>query len=411
MNPSQTILRTALLLALTAPSAFSLGFRITDQDAEATARGMAFAATADNPSAVYYNPAGITQLEGTRTLLGTYATSLHERVDPAAPGKSAFSNTNHELQFAPHFFVTTKAKESPFAFGLGTYAPYGLSMEYPDDTPFRTTARKGKILYVAINPVIAWKINDTLSIAAGPSLNYGSVELQQGVLAVGDTFKFKGDGVSYSYSAGLKWDPHRMHHFGITYHSAATIDFGGHTTLHTEPFTVPTPAGPFSVAGIDRREKAEARFRMPQNIVFGYSFTPTPDWNFEFNADWTDWSQLKTVTLRQQDSGKIALPFNWTSSWFWEFGATKKFSHDWQASVGYIWSENSVPESSFNPIVPDSNRHVLSAGFGQKHEHFNWNIAYQWAYGPTRTISQGTSADGRYRFQANAINLTLGYDF
>jgi len=401
----------ATLFALSAPTAFSLGFRIADQNAEATARGNAFAATADNPSAVYYNPAGITQLEGTRVLLGSYATTLRVRVDPAAPGAPAFSNTNHELQFVPTFFATTKAKGSPLAFGLGIYAPYGLGLEYPDDTPFRTQARKGKIVYVAINPVIAWKITDALSIAAGPSVNYGSAELQQGAIAEGDTFKFKGDGISYSFSAGLKWDPHRMHHFGITYHSAATIDFSGHTTLRTDPFTVATPFGPFPVAGIDRREDADARFHMPQNIVFGYSFTPTPDWNFEFNADWTDWNELNTVTLHQQRSGNIALPFNWQASWFWEFGITKKFTDGWQASVGYIWSENSVPETSFNPIVPDSNRHVLSAGFGQKRDRFNWNVAYQWAYGPTRTINQGTSADGRYRAHGNAINLTFGYDF
>ena len=411
MKPTHALICAVSLLALSAPAAFSLGFRIADQDAEATARGDAFAATADNPSAVFYNPAGITQLEGTRALLGSYAITLRERVDPAAPGAPAFSNTNHELQFAPHFFLTTKPKGWPVAFGLGIYAPYGLGMEYPDDTPFRTTARKGKIVYVAINPVIAWKICDTLSVAGGASVNYGSAELQQGVLAVGDTFKFKGDGVSYSFSGGILWSPHRMHHFGLTYHSATSIDFEGHTTLHTDPFTVATPFGPFPVAGLDRREEASARFHIPQNIVFGYSFRPTEDWNFEFNADWTDWHQLKTVTLHQDVSGDTALPFNWQSSWFWEFGVTKKFSHGLQASAGYIWSENSVPNDSFNPIVPDSGRHILSAGFGQKLEHFNWNVAYQWSYGPTRTIAQGTSADGTYRTQASAINLTLGYDF
>lgn len=408
---SSALLGAACLLALSAPSALPLGFRLADQNAEATARGDAFAATADNASAVYYNPAGITQLEGTRILLGTYATTLRDRVDPAAPGALAFSNANRELQFVPNFFVTTKPKDSAFAYGLGIYAPYGLGLEYPDDSPFRTIARKGKILYLAINPVVAWKIHDTLSIAAGPSVNYGNAELQNGVIAFGDTFKFKGDGISYSFSAGLKWDPHPMHHFGITYHSAAVMQFDGHTTLHTDPFTVPTPFGPFPVAGIDRREDADARVHIPQNIVFGYSFTPTPDWNFEFNADWTDWNELNTVTIHQQHGGNIVLPFNWQSSWFWEFGITKKFARGWQASVGYIWSENSVPEHSFNPIVPDSNRHVLSVGFGQKREHFNWNIAYQWAYGPTRTINQGTSADGTYRAQGNAINLTFGYDF
>ena len=411
MKPTHSLLCAASLLFFSAPAAFSLGFRIADQDAEATARGNAFAATADNPSAVYYNPAGITQLEGTRALMGSYAISLRARVDPAAPGAASFTNTNTGLQLAPHFFVTSKPAGWPVAFGLGIYAPYGQAVEYPDDTPFRATARLGKIVYLAVNPVIAWKICDTLSIAAGPSFNYGNAEIEQGVLAVGDTFKFHGDGISYSFCTAVKWDPHPLLHFGITYHSAATIDFEGHTTLNTKAFTVPTPLGPFPVPAMNRREEASARFSIPQNIVFGVSFRPAEDWNIEFNADWTDWQRLKTVTLKQAESGDIALPFNWQPSWFYEIGVTKKFRNGWQTSVGYMWSENSVPDASFNPIVPDSNRHVLSAGIGQKLNQWNWNIAYQWAYAPTRTINNGTSADGSYRVQGNAVNLTLGYDF
>jgi long-chain fatty acid transport protein len=398
----------ATVLSFITPAAFGLGFRLADQDAEATARGDAFAATADNPSAVYYNPAGISQLEGTRILLGAYATSLRERVD-LANGHS-FSSTNTDLQYIPRLYVTTKPKGSPVAFGLGVYVPYGLGMEYPDDTEFRTTARKGKILYLTISPVVSWQITDTLSVAAGPTINYGQAELQQGVIAVGDTFKFKGDGVTYGFSAGIMWNPHRMHHFGLSYHSATSIDFSGHSEVHTDPFTVQTPLGPFPVAGIDRREDADARFRIPQNIIFGYSFRPADDWNFEFDIDWTDWHSLKTVTLNQP-SGNVAIPFNWQSSFFWEFGVTKKFEHGFHASAGYIWSENSVPNDSYNPIVPDSNRHVFSIGVGQQMEHFNWELAYQYAHGPRRYITQGSTADGSYRAEGHAVTISLGYNF
>lgn len=403
--------RVFALFALFPSLSFGLGFRIADQNAEATARGNAFTATADNPSAVYYNPAGITQLEGTRALLGAYAITLKDRVDLKTPGdKSSFSSTNTDLQYAPQFFLTYKPKQYPIALGLGVYAPYGFSVEYPDDTPIRTLARKGSIQYITINPVIAWQITSTLSVAAGPTINYGKAELSRGVLAVGDQFEFKGDGVAYGYNAGIMWNPHRMHHFGLTYRSATRIDFSGHSTLNTDPYTVPTLLGPYTVPGIDRREDANAIFDLPQNIVFGYSFRPTDDWNFEFNLDWTDWDSLKTVTLHQP-SGDLALPFNWRSSYFYEFGITKKLAYGFNASVGYIYSENSVPNESFSPAIPDSNRHIFSAGLGQHYQHFNWNIAYQYAYGPSRTVNQGTIADGTYRFDSHAVTLTLGYDF
>jgi long-chain fatty acid transport protein len=397
--------------ALVPSFAFGLGIRIADQNPFATARGNAFTATADNPSAIYYNPAGITQLEGTRALLGAYAITLEAKVDlDAGGGNSRFSSTNDELQFAPQLYLTYKPKNSRVAIGLGVYAPYGFGLEYPDDTPFRTLAHKGNIAYLTVNPVLAWQITDTLSVAVGATINYARAELEQGVLAPGDSFRFKGDATAYGFNGGIMWNPHKMHHFGISYRSATTMEFSGHTHLRTDPFTVATPFGPFRVAGIDREEDASTRFHFPQNIVVGYSFRPTENWNFEINVDWTDWDSLDTLNLRQA-SGDVALPFNWESSFFYEFGVTRKLPCNFSVSAGYIYSENSVPNESFNPIVPDSNRHIFSAGIGQRFEHFDWDLAYEFAYGPSRTIAQGSPADGTYQFRSHAITLSAGYRF
>ncbi len=81
MKPNPLLRCLTVLAFLPAfSSSYGLGFRIADQGAEATARGNAFTATADNPSAVFYNPAGITELSGTRALLGVYGISLKARV-------------------------------------------------------------------------------------------------------------------------------------------------------------------------------------------------------------------------------------------------------------------------------------------------------------------------------------------
>lgn len=398
-----------LLPVLLSPSlAWSLGTRIPDQNPDATARGDAFAATADNPSAIYYNPAGITQLDGTRALLGGYAISLKARVD--LDGGESFSSTNTEFQIAPQAYLTWKPKELPIALGLGVYAPFGFALEYPDDTPFRTLAKEGRIQYLTINPVFALKVTRNLSIAVGPTVNFGEAELEQGVLAKGDHFRFEGDGVAYGFNAGILWQPHAQHSFGLNYRSATNLDFDGESELQYDGFDVPTPFGPFPVPGVDRRESASAKFHFPQTIVLGYSFRPTEDWNFEFNIDWTDWDSLNVVTLKQQ-SGDVLLPFNWRSSFMYEFGVTKKFANGLRVSAGYVYSENSVPNESFNPIVPDSNRHIFSAGVGQRLASFSWDVAYQYTYGPARSIDQGTAADGTYRFDSHAVTLSFGYHF
>jgi long-chain fatty acid transport protein len=409
MNSARALLLSSLCIGI--PTAgWALGTRIIDQNPEATARGDAFTATADNPSAIYYNPAGITQLEGTRALLGAYNITLQAKVRLDDEKHSSFSSTNTEFQSAPQAFFTWKPKDTPIALGLGVYAPFGFALEYPDDTPFRTLAHKGSIEYVTVNPVFAAKLTRALSIAVGPTISYGKVSLEQGVFAKGDKFRFEGDGVAYGFNAGLQWNPHRMHHFGLTYRSATTLDFDGHVDLQYDSFKVPTPFGPFPVPGVDRRNDASAKFKFPQNIVLGYAFTPTDDWNFEADVDWTDWDSLNVVTLKQK-SGNVLLPFNWRSSLIYEFGVTKKFAYGLRTSAGYIFSGNSVPNESFNPIVPDTDRHIFSAGVGQTFAHLDWYLSYQYAYGPNRQIDNGTLANGDYRFQAHAISLSVGYLF
>lgn len=95
----------------------------------------------------------------------------------------------------------------------------------------------------------------------------------------------------------------------------------------------------------------------------------------------------------------------------YEFGATRYFSNGYRVSAGYIYSQSSVPSGNFSPLVPDSDRHILSAGVGWQNQTYSWDFAYQFAYGPPRTISNGTVADGQYRFISHAITLSFGYHF
>ncbi|MEZ0259171.1 MAG: OmpP1/FadL family transporter, partial [Chthoniobacter sp.] len=294
--------------------------------------------------------------------------------------------------------------------GFGVYVPFGFAVDWPDKTPFRTEAHKGSIQYTTFNPVVALQVSRTLSVALGGTVSYSKADLERGVIAPGDQFKFKGDGVAYGFNAGVMWVPLPEHHFGLTYRSATRVTYSGHAYTNTYPFKVATPIGAVTVPGIDTREDADASIDFPQTITAGYSYRPAPDWNFEFDVDWADWGSLNTVTLHKP-SGNVDLPFNWRSSFMYEFGVTKQFSHNIHVSAGYTYSQKSVPDQSFSPAVPDTNRHIFSAGFGQTYERFNWNFAYQFIYGPARTISEGLPSDGTYRFDAHALSFSLGYKF
>ncbi|MDB6156187.1 MAG: Membrane protein involved in aromatic hydrocarbon degradation [Chthoniobacteraceae bacterium] len=397
------------VLAMAPCSAFALGVSIIDQDAHATARGNAFTATADNPSAIYYNPAGITQIEGLNVREGFYGISLQSKADPDGPNNSA--KTESEYQAAPQYFLTYKPHDSRIAVGLGIYAPFGFGLKYPDNTAFRTLAKEGRIVFVSINPVVAWQVTKTLSIAAAPAVNEAHIKLSQGVVTRTDNYEFRGEGVGYGINAGLLWAPHPMHSLGLTYRSATSIDFSGHSKLHIPSFSVSTPGGSIKIPGTKVENDANLDYNFPQSVVAGYSFRPTPLWNLEANIEWTDWDSLNTVTLRQSKSADIPLQFNWESSFSYKFGVTRELPRGLNVSAGYLYSENSVPNESFNPLIPDSNRHVFSIGIGQQFKRLSWDLAYQHAHGPERRIENGTLANGTYRFKSNALTFTVGFRF
>ena len=132
------------------------GFRLASQDGFATARGEAFVATADNASAIYYNPAGITQLEGNNLRSGIYGIYLDPSYSPPNGGNTYHSSDN--LAAVPQLFYVYTPKDWPLSFGLGVYVPYGGSMSWPDSTGFRAVAMNGSLTYLRINPVVALKL-------------------------------------------------------------------------------------------------------------------------------------------------------------------------------------------------------------------------------------------------------------
>ena len=211
-NTAALLLRRVLAgcgaLALCGPQwAGALGVRIPNQDPAAIARGNAFAATADNPSAIYYNPAGITQLEGHNVQVGSLF-YLNIYAEYQSPGGARTEN-EHEVTPIPQLHYVFSPKDSPFSFGLGVYAPFGLSMKWPNDAPFRNTGLEAKLTYITANPVAAVKLNRTLSLAIGPTFNYSDLDLRQGLgVRQGDDLQFKGDNIGYGFNVGLLWQPY-----------------------------------------------------------------------------------------------------------------------------------------------------------------------------------------------------------
>jgi long-chain fatty acid transport protein len=408
--------------ALSMSWARATGFDLPDQDAFAVARGMAFVATADNPSAIYYNPAGLTQLEGHNVRLGVYGISLEPSYE--SPSGEDYENRD-KLHAIPQFYYAYSMDQLPLSFGLGVYSPFGLSVEWPQDTGFRTVGTQGALQYFTINPVVAVEILPNLSLGAGLTVNHAEIDLRQGLLwptQANDRFRFEGDGWDLGFNLGLLWKAHEKVRIGASFRSATTIDFEGHTEVRNE-VAIPSPPAPFPVPAFNQRTEASADFPFPMKAIFGISYRPTLDWNFEFNADYNGWDRVNTVTIRQATGlpplipQEIPLVLNWESSWYYEIGATRYLGDHWWVSAGYIFNENSLPDSTYSPLVADQDRHFFSVGAGYKGARYTFDVAYQFGYGPDRTVpgsapsAAGQTADGRYGFISHAVAMSAGVHF
>lgn len=373
-----------------ASTASAVGFRLPNQDPEGIARGNAFAATADNPSAIYYNPAGISQLSGDQVRAGLYFISADTEYHSSTFGDA---ETDAHFQVVPQLYYTHEIKDTPFTFGFGVYAPYGLGLEWEDTPSFAPIARKGKLEYATANPVIAWQAHKTLSLAIGATLNYAEVKLKS------TAYEFKGSDFRPGFNAGILYQPLEQLSFGLKYHYATDLDFDGESEFPGVP-------------GSEDLTHAKAHF--PQFVAGGVSYRPTTNWNFEVDVDWTDWDSLNTVNFKRDDNINVPFVFNYTSSWMYEFGVTRQLGKGWFISVGYIYSENSSPDASFNPIVPDSNLHLGSIGVGHHGETWDWAIGYHFAYGEREqtgsTLPFGLT-NGEYKTFNNAINISATFKF
>jgi len=398
------------------------GFRLPDQDAFATARGEAFVATADNASAIYYNPAGITQLHGNNVRVGVYGIYLDPSFSPpgSAPNAGNTYHSSDNLAAVPQLFYAYTPQKLPLSFGLGVYAPYGGSMSWPQDTGFRSIAIQGKLTYVTFNPVVALKVSPSLSIGGGVMVSYAKLSWEEGLKSsflTPNFFRLTGDGWCVGYNLGLLWQPHEKISFGATFRSSAAFTLDGHTDSEFFPQVYPAQQVP-----------AQADFTFPLTAVFGVSYRPTPKWNLEFDADYADWASFGSTTINQatKPSGlpqNIPVNLGWQASWMFELGVTRYFDNGWHASAGYVFNENSVPNNYYTPLAADMDRHFFSVGAGFKGERFDFDIAYQFGYGPTHTVSGSTSstptitgtsgqtADGNYSFISHAVMVTLGLHF
>lgn len=251
----------------------SAATRIAYIDAFATARGNAFTATADNPSAVFYNGAGLTQLEGTQIHGNLFTISL----DYSAKSNSAKDDLDDKWQAVPSLFVSHHIANSPLTVGFGVYSPFALGAKWSSDADVAldpSVPYEADLVYSKYHAVVAWKVTDELSLSSGLSYDYTDIQVKSNAL------EYEGNDSTLRFSIAALWQPSPEHSFGINYQAKTEVTYDGTSTIVNY-----------------RKYKSKPDFTYPESIIFGYSYRPNQKWNIELNVDWTNWDRVDDLVI------------------------------------------------------------------------------------------------------------------
>lgn len=374
-----------LWLSLVAPErVHGDAFRILDHGAAATAQGAAFAAQADDPSAVYYNPAGMTQLPGLQVYFGTDLVWANTSFTNTA-GETVHGGSDGVANPPPsHFYLTGSLKDlgltalGDLTVGLGVTSPFGLLVRYPSTGPLSTVATSAALPLLDIKPTAAYRLTPYLSVGAGLDIYTFSNLIGDGqaeqkrragpefaLLGIppGSTLEINGTDTAVGFNLSALITPLRINgkprlNLGIVYRSPVTLNLKGDFLVNGTP-----------AAG------AEIQLKLPWVFTAAVAAWVLRDdereWKLEVDVDHADWSSFKNLDARLSNGLTLPSPQNWWGTYVVMFGTEYKWLAPpglpgWEIAArgGYFHSASPVPTKTFTPVVPDSGINAFSVGLG-----------------------------------------------
>ncbi|MBV5287907.1 MAG: outer membrane protein transport protein [Methyloversatilis discipulorum] len=328
------------------------------------------AAVAEDASTVFFNPAGMTLLPGRNVAFSVDLVRPSAKFDnqgsTVPPGQGIGGNGGDAGDWAaiPAGYMTWQLTDRLFA-GLGVGAPFGLKTEYGADWVGRFHAVKSEIKTVNINPSIAFKVNDVLSIGIGVNFQRIDADLTNlvtnpglaGSLASG---RIKGDDTAWGWNAGLMWQVSDTTRLGAAYRSKMDYKLEG-----TARFTGLNPSGNIVATALNagRGGDVTADVELPDTATFSVAQKISDRWTMLGDISWTGWSTLQDLTVNRVDGVNVTTEeLRWRDTWRVAFGGTYAYTDALSLKFGLAWDQTPVRDTTRLPRVPDEDRVWLSLG-------------------------------------------------
>ncbi|HYC58209.1 MAG TPA: outer membrane protein transport protein [Thermoanaerobaculia bacterium] len=419
---------TAMMTCVLATSAFGSGFLIPEQGAKASAMAGAFAATADDPSAIFYNPAGIAQQREIAALAGTTLINFTNEFvgDPNSPVTSGVEAKYNRHTFnIPNMYAIYPIGQN-LTVGVGVFAAFGLRTDWADPFPGRYISKDADLKTTSVQPTIAWQTSDgRFAVGGGVEYRRARVILNANqmrlnpftgrITDVANTRLVSEYGSDIGFNAGIlfKTASDRWR-FGLAYRSAMDIDLEG----DAEITQIPTGNAEFDFA-VSRQlppdQPINTTLPFPEIVSLAAAFSPNENWDFEIDIIRTGWDRFKAldVEFETTPAASFTREQNWEDSSSYRLGVNHNATEHWDVRFGFVYDENPQPVEAVSPLLPDSDRLGGSIGAGFHAGPFIIDGSLLVLHFKDRD-TQGRNPeqfDGLYQTDALLWSVNLGYKF
>jgi long-chain fatty acid transport protein len=368
-SPDLPLARLAVLIGLTVSGqAMAAGFAIQNQNGAGTATAFAgAAAVADDASTIYFNPAGMTYLPMGHSI-SVAGTLLHRSLKfddrgtnalITLPGPTALplgddGGEGGGLSLIPAGYYSYAINDR-FRIGVGVSATFGNKTDYSTTFLGRFQGNYVDLKALNINPSVAWRVNDQLSIGAGISFVKLEGDIQQQLPVVGFSNarnRLEADDTAMGFNVGLMYQVTPAMRVGLSYRSK--IDFrlkGESTRTEAGPLTGVTPAF--------------AKIELPDTFSVAVHHQITDRWEAMGDYTWTGWSSFKSLNVRNDNTGvTLANPeYDFRDSWRIGYGAAYKYTEALKLRFGVAFDKSPVHDETTRTLtLPDSDRYWVAIG-------------------------------------------------
>ena len=416
---------------LVAAPAFPAGFQIMSQGARANGMGLAFSAVADDPTAIFFNPAGLGWQQHFSVEIGAgFITKLKGDFQGANPFPGVGSNGDqHKTTFVTPNFYAVLPLTQDINFGIGSYAPYGLGFRWDGGTewPGRFISQNAVIQSIDLNPVLSWRLTPAIAIAGGAVYRLSRVQLERDVAqvfpitqSVYDVARVKlnssiWDNHAWGWNAGILIRPAPEFSVGAAYRSAMTIDYNKGDATFTQNLTNIALLDALVAASLPQgTQRVSTSIDFPASVNIGIATTIAKNTTIALEADWTQWSKFKSLNILFDNPAipDVSRQTAWKDSWAYRIGFEQKIGK-WSVRTGYYRDNTPQPTRDAGPILADADRDGYTIGFGYNTDRWGINLAEEYLKVKDRSVLTESTDNffGKYRETLNVAIFGLRFSF